>query len=312
LRGFLGNAQFEYFKFQNILSKESGDIPEPWRLRNVLSRIKSELKTDFIYLHIDEYKWDILQTYAIFQSCYRSFTNGLPNDISSLYLIVSGVTSVEKDERNFSSLRLSGKSIFNLVVLSGDRSIDDLYNSVTDELMNQCINLRRVLADCGDLARCYEFAVVALKQSPLLLDAIKRGKLSMNDACHLNVALVRALENSYPKDVWLHVFKTSEVESKIIGRDALRRVICIAVAGVEIKNGGRVHPDSEVTCEDAQNSDIFSKRNSGMSSIGGGIISIPMIAVNLFNTWTGSLPVFTDSELDPFKYGWNEIECFCV
>jgi len=32
-----------------------------------------------------------------------------------------------------------------------------------------------------------------------------------------------------------------------------------------------------------------------------------MIAVNLFNTWTGSLPVFTDSELDPFKYGWNEI-----
>jgi len=155
LRGFLGNAQFEYFKFQNILSKEPGDIPEPWRLRNVLIRIKSELKIDFIYLHIDEYKWDILQTYAIFQSCYRSFTNGLSNDASCLYLIVSGVTSVEKDERNFSSLRLSGKSIFNLVVLSGDRSIDGLYNSVADELridrptMNQCINLRRVLADCG-------------------------------------------------------------------------------------------------------------------------------------------------------------------
>ena len=293
LRGFLGNAQFEYFKFQNILSKEPGDIPEPWRLRNVLSRIKSELKIDFIYLHIDEYKWDILQTYAMFQSCYRSFTNGLSNDVSSLYLNISGVTSVEKDELNFSSLRLSGKSIFNLVVLSGDRSIDGLYNSVADELridrptMNQCVNLRRVLADCGGLARCYEFAVVALKQSPLLLDAIKRGKLSMNDACHLNKALIRALENSYPKDVWLHVFKTSEVESKIIGPDALRRVICIAVAGVEIRNGGRVHPDSEVTFEDAQNSGIFSIRKSDKTSIGGGIISIPMIAVNLFNMWTG-------------------------
>jgi len=122
------------------------------------------------------------------------------------------------------------------------------------------------------------------------------------------MALVRALENSYPKDVWLHVFKSSEVESKIIGPDALRRVICIAVAGVEIRNGGRVHPDSEVTFEDTQNSGIFSIRNSGKSSIGGGIISIPMIAVNLFNMWTGSLPVITDSELDPFKYGWNEIE----
>jgi len=36
LRGFLGNAQLEYFKFQNIVSKEPRDIPEPWRLRNVL------------------------------------------------------------------------------------------------------------------------------------------------------------------------------------------------------------------------------------------------------------------------------------
>lgn len=61
-----------------------------------------------------------------------------------------------------------------------------------------------------------------------------------------------------------------------------------------------IHPSSKVTFENAQNLGMFSIRDR--------IISVPMIAENLFNTWTDITQAFIDLELDTFRYGWNEFE----
>jgi len=140
------------------------------------------------------------------------------------------------------------------------------------------------------------------------MDVIKKGELSVKDARHSNMRLIQLLEESYPANMWLKGFTATGEQNRSTAQNALRGVLCIVVAGVEISSGVRVHPDSKVSFEDAQNSGMFSMKGSRVFSMGVGIISMPMIAVTLFNSWTGSPPVFMDSELDPFQYGLNEIE----
>lgn len=174
------------------------------------------------------------------------------NDLPTLHLIDSGVTSIKKDEPSFSSLKLFGKSVFNVVILGGDRLINGLYDTVADELvihrltLNQCIHLRRVLADCRCLTRCYEFVVASLLESPELLNVVKRGRLSMNDARHLNMVLIRLLQKSYPGEVWAQAFETPGYKNEIISFNAFRRALCIAVAGVEIESGNPSEFESHV------------------------------------------------------------------
>ena len=118
LRGFLGSVQFEHLKFEEMLFRKSDDIPEPWRFRNVLSRIKSELKIDLIFM--------LTSTNATYpkpsQYAIAVFVlSGKHTDRTTLYLDSSGVAPIGHDQNKLSCRVLIGKSIFSHVTLSGDR-----------------------------------------------------------------------------------------------------------------------------------------------------------------------------------------------
>jgi hypothetical protein len=102
--------------------------------------------------------------------------------------------------------------------------------------------------------------------------------------------------------VWLRVF--SDGIGKAAKLICLRRVLCIAVAGAPVDPIARIHSEVPVTFDQAQDSGLFAITSTD-------VISMPLVAVTLFNEWTakaGVVPAFTDSELDPFTYDWDSFE----
>jgi hypothetical protein len=309
LLGLLGRVKFDSLKFEKILL-ECDDLPSEWTLNGVLRRVKQELEVDLVFVHVDEYKHDLAATFAMFKVCERSYYAGLLADSASLHLIVSGITTHEANGRNdIESLGISGNALMSRVVLRGDRVVPGLDKEVahalgiSDSALEQCVNFRRVLTECGGLTRCFEFVVDALKAAPALREKISRGSMSQEEGRHLFKQIKVKLGSRYGEEVWLRVFsKDNDDDGNVYV--ALRRVLYIAVAGVRVPRKARIHPDLAATFETAQNSGLFSLTPTHQ-------VSMPLVAVALFNEWTANasvVPALTGSELDPFTYDWGSFE----
>jgi len=307
LLGLLGHVKLYSLNLEKILL-ECDDLPFEWTLSGVLRRVKQELKVDLVFVHVDEYKHDLAATFAMFKACERSYKAGLLEDSASLHLIVSGITTCETNGRNnIESLGISGNAIVRRVVLGGDRVVPGLDKEVahalgiSDSALEQCVNFRRVLTDCGGLTRCFEFVVDALKAAPALREAISRGSMSQEEGRNLFKQIRVKLGTRYGEEVWLRVFSKGIAKPALI---CLRRVLFMAVAGAQVDPGARIHSEVPVTFNQAQDSGLFSLTPTRQ-------VSMPLVAVALFNEWTanaGVVPAFTDSELDPFTYDWGSFE----
>jgi len=313
LLGLLGRATFDALKFERILL-EFEEILQEWTLSAVLRRVKQELNVDLVFVHIDEYKHDMAATFAMFKACERSYSAGLLANSASLHLIVSGITTRETDGRNdIESLGISGNASVRRVVLSGVRTVPGLDEEVARALdisasaLKQCVNFRRVLTDCGGLARCFEFVVDVLKAAPAMRDKISQGSMSQDEGRHLFKQIRIKLGERYGEKVWLRVFFNDNKDEAHLLRNAylcMRRVLYIAVAGSQVEPYARVLPELSATFDAAQDSGLFALTATRQ-------VSMPLVAVALFNEWTakaGVVPAFTDSELDPFTYDWDSFE----
>lgn len=119
LRGFVGDRAFLASDFR---VDEFAYIPLDWTLDSLLRRIKTELKVDVVFLHVDEYKMDVTAVYAMLICCGSSNSSNVEPDKAGIYdTAIEGLTP------------FSDPSV-NKVTLSGNRDMRGLSDQVAKKL----------------------------------------------------------------------------------------------------------------------------------------------------------------------------------
>ncbi|KAH9254588.1 hypothetical protein BASA81_007345 [Batrachochytrium salamandrivorans] len=274
-------------------------------LSEVRARIVSDLKSEFVILHLDEFQHDLKVSEAIIAACKITMTTR--DYLVCVMPILSGISSFGPSITAPSGLSAKESLLGQLPRLPLWESFIGSLNPITTKNFDNCVNLRCLFDDCG----LYAHQVVCLAQEVLRYTlchaGLTSGVLADDHANVIYREVMTRLQSVYGEHRSGVLFESDRNvgQARCLGDNLVAQVVLYVAAGKPVVPGDQVKigGSKAITWQQCQDTGKISLEKVGDAFFA----KCSMFALLVMNKFTYAIPLNANLEL-PFEADWQTLE----